>query len=112
LKASGGNLPVFRHPDPHYGTGEAVKNLRPAIQRACQKAGITKRVTPHLFRHSFATHLVDANVNLRTIQKLLGHSRITTTEIYTHVSLENMRKAQGVIGKGLRGFGHSSPRHP
>jgi site-specific recombinase XerD len=94
LKAGGGNLPVFRHPDPHYGTGEAVKNLRPAIQRACLKAGVTKRVTPHLFRHSFATHLVDANVNLRTVQKLLGHARITTTEIYTHVSLENMQEVE------------------
>lgn len=85
-------------------------NIRELIE-AEKKKGITKRVTPHLFRHSFATHLVDANVNLRTIQKLLGHSRITTTEIYTHVSLENMRKAQGVIGKGLRGFGHISARH-
>ena len=109
-KEIGGSLPVFQHPVSQYrNPGHAVINLKPAIQRACTKAGITKRVTPHLFRHSFATHLVDADVNLRTVQKLLGHSRIATTEIYTHVSMETMRSAQHTIDAGLAARGHNKP---
>ncbi|MBN1545734.1 MAG: tyrosine-type recombinase/integrase [Syntrophaceae bacterium] len=101
-KASRGDLPIFMHPVRQYrNPGKAVKNLRPAIQRACQKAGIKKRVTPHLFRHSFATHLIDGNTNLRTVQDFLGHANIKTTQIYTHISLENLRRAQALINKGL-----------
>ena len=107
LEACRGDLPVFQHPATQYGNpGKAVKNLRPALLRACQKAGVTKRVTPHLLRHSFATHLVDAGVNLRVVQELLGHSDIRNTQIYTHVSMETMRAAQSLISKGLKNTGH------
>ena len=58
--------------------------VQKAVKAAANAAGIPKRVTPHTFRHTFASHLLQANVDIRTIQERLGHSDVKTTMIYTH----------------------------
>lgn len=62
------------------------------IKELAKKAGITKSISPHTFRHSFATHLVEGGADLRAVQEMLGHESITTTEIYTHLDRDFLRK--------------------
>jgi len=68
-----------------------TRNIQKIVQKAGQNAGIDKEVHPHTLRHSFATHLLDSGVDVRNIQALLGHASIATTQIYTHVSVEQLK---------------------
>ena len=62
------------------------------IKKYVKLAGIERNITPHMFRHSFATHLLEGGAGIRQVQELLGHESILTTEIYTHLDKEHLRR--------------------
>lgn len=84
---AGGPLFVNR-----FGNRLSEQSARNAVNRLVAETGVALHVTPHMFRHTFATMLLEDDVDIRYIQSLLGHSSIKTTEIYTHVSSNKLRE--------------------
>lgn len=90
-RKAGDCLWVF--PSPVDPTKHVSRWVRRAIERAKKKSGIEKKITPHILRHSIATHLLQNGADLRSVQDFLGHEDVETTQIYTHPELEDIRQA-------------------
>jgi integrase/recombinase XerD len=79
--------------------------MRTRLRKVADEAGVRTRVTPHMLRHTAATQLIEAGVDIRFIQRLLGHASLTTTEIYTHVSdraLMRVVSDADVLGRSIQ----------
>ena len=92
---------LFPSRDPRRGTGEPIsdKTIWQVCNDAARRAGITKHITPHTLRHSWATHLLEAGTDLRTIQLLLGHGDLESTARYIHLSQEHLHNAANPLEK-------------
>jgi site-specific recombinase XerD len=75
------------------------RNVQLLVKTAAKKANISKKVTPHTLRHSFATHLLENGENLLVIQQLLGHENLETTRIYTHISQDQIKKVKSPLDR-------------
>ena len=83
--------PLFRNV--RDGGQLTTRSMERSMKRWLSAAGLSATVTPHKLRHSFATHMLDAGADLRSVQELLGHASLSTTQIYTHVTIERLREA-------------------
>lgn len=87
---SGPKSPVFLN---KFGRRLTTRSVARTLEKYLKLTGLDLRTTPHTLRHSFATHLLDRGADIRSVQELLGHKSLTTTQIYTHVSTANLRAA-------------------
>lgn len=90
------NTPIIRDPNAIFlnknGTRLTVRSVQRLVSRMTQEIGLSKNATPHMIRHSFATHMLGSGADLRSIQELLGHKSLSTTQRYTHVGVEELSK--------------------
>ncbi|WP_064093721.1 tyrosine recombinase XerC [Rossellomorea aquimaris] len=76
----------------HRGGALTQRGIRSILNKMIEKASLTGKIHPHMLRHTFATHLLNNGADLRTVQELLGHSQLSSTQVYTHVSKDHLRK--------------------
>src|SRR5690606_544930 len=76
----------------HRGQRLGVRSVQLRIAAWAQRQGLSTRVHPHMFRHSFATHLLESSQDLRGVQELLGHANISTTQVYTHLDFQHLAR--------------------
>ena len=86
----GREAPVFTN---RFGTRLTTRSVGRMLEKYLRETGLDQRTSPHTLRHSFATHLLDRGADIRSVQELLGHKSLVTTQIYTHVSTANLRAA-------------------
>ena len=79
-------------------------SIRSFLRRSCKKAGITKKITPHSLRHSYATHMIENGVGLRHVQELLGHSKPETTMLYTHIARKDLLQIVNPLDAAVKTF--------
>jgi integrase/recombinase XerC len=82
------------------GAPMSPRTLQARLKQHLATAGLDPKLTPHKLRHSYATHLLDAGADLRSVQELLGHQSLSTTQVYTHLTTQRMRDA----------YDHAHPR--
>jgi integrase/recombinase XerC len=87
---TGREAPVFTN---KFGTRLTTRSVARMLEKCIKKTGLDQRTSPHTLRHSFATHLLDRGADIRSVQELLGHKSLVTTQIYTHVSTANLKAA-------------------
>jgi integrase/recombinase XerD len=86
------------------GGGIDETTLQKTFTAACADAKLGRRATPHTLRHSYATHLVEAGISLRTVQDILGHATLKSTEVYMHVTMPGRERVQDVVDALMRGL--------
>ncbi len=86
----GRETPLFTN---RFGMRLTTRSVGRMLEKYLRQTGLDRRTSPHTLRHSFATHLLDRGADIRSVQELLGHKSLVTTQIYTHVSTANLRAA-------------------